>query len=298
MSYCVDHDLDSSRLCMHSGYMELLMHRGDWASAMEESTQLLVHHEWSRTTKILYGIVVARIRARIGEPDWRLLDECLENAIPTQELQFLGSVAVARAEARWLDGDPELVRDEVAKAYEMALEADDRLMRSELSFWMWRAGEIAQLPADAAQPHVLHVEGDLRGAAEAWRAVGMPYDAAVALADSDDEHDLRAAVAEFDRLGARPMLARTTQRLRALGFGHVPRGARASTRDNPAGLTTRELDVLRLLEEGLRNAEIAARLCLSEKTVGHHVSAVLSKLDVSSRGEAALLARSLLSSPR
>jgi DNA-binding CsgD family transcriptional regulator/tetratricopeptide (TPR) repeat protein len=298
MSYCADHDLYSSRLCLHSSYMELLMYKGDWASAIKESTELLVHHEWSRTTKILYGVVVARIRARLGEPDWPLLDECLENAIPTQEVQFLGTVAAARAEARWLNGDADLVRDEVAKAYELALETDDLRLRSELGFWMWRAGELDRLPDDAVGPYALHVAGDLRSAADAWRDLGIPYDAAVALADSDDEQDLRAAIVEFDRLGAKPMLARTTQRLRALGFGQVPRGARASTRDNPAGLTTRELDVLRLLEEGLRNAEIAERLCLSEKTVGHHVSAVLAKLNVASRGEAARKARDLLPAPQ
>jgi DNA-binding CsgD family transcriptional regulator/tetratricopeptide (TPR) repeat protein len=294
MAYCSDHDLHAARLCLHSSYMELLMHTGEWARATEESLQLLQHHEWSRTTKILYGIVVARIRARQGESDWQLLDESLEHALPTQELQFLGAVALARAEARWLDGTPELVRDEVAKAYDLALGCDDPVMRSELAFWMWRAGELVEPPAGTVRPYALHIAGDFRGAADAWSAVGMPYQAAVALADSDDEDDLREAVAIFDRLGARPMLARTSQRLRSLGFGRVPRGARASTRENPAGLTARELEVLELVAEGLRNAQIASRLCLSEKTVGHHVSAVLAKLDVSSRGEAAERAGTLL----
>jgi DNA-binding NarL/FixJ family response regulator len=66
----------------------------------------------------------------------------------------------------------------------------------------------------------------------------------------------------------------------------VPRGPRPKTSANPAGLTARELEVLELLAEGLPNAEIAERLVVSPRTVDHHVSAILRKLDVRTRGEA------------
>ena len=78
-----------------------------------------------------------------------------------------------------------------------------------------------------------------------------------------------------------------------MGARGVPRGPRQATRENPAGLTTRELDVLSLLAEGLRNADIAERLVVSTKTVDHHVSAILRKLDVATRGEAAAAAQRL-----
>jgi DNA-binding NarL/FixJ family response regulator len=79
--------------------------------------------------------------------------------------------------------------------------------------------------------------------------------------------------------------------LRQRGVRAASRGPRASTRANAAGLTRRQMEVLRLIDRGLSNAEIAERLCLSVKTVDHHVSAILAKLEASTRGEAAARAR-------
>jgi DNA-binding NarL/FixJ family response regulator len=85
--------------------------------------------------------------------------------------------------------------------------------------------------------------------------------------------------------------------MRALGL-RVPRGPRATTMANPARLTSREVDVLDLLEQGLSNAGIAARLFISEKTAAHHVSAILTKLGVRSRSQAGSVARSAGVVPR
>jgi DNA-binding NarL/FixJ family response regulator len=74
--------------------------------------------------------------------------------------------------------------------------------------------------------------------------------------------------------------------MRQQGARGIPRGPRPSTRTNQAGLTTRQLEVLLLMAGGLSNAEIANRLSTSLKTVDHHVSAVLAKLEVHSRAQA------------
>jgi DNA-binding NarL/FixJ family response regulator len=108
-------------------------------------------------------------------------------------------------------------------------------------------------------------------------------------ADAGDEAALRRSFEELQRLGAQPAAAIVARRLRERGARGVPRGPRQATRENPANLTARELEVLALVAQGLRNAEISERLVVSEKTVDHHVSAILRKLNVRTRAEAAQL---------
>jgi DNA-binding NarL/FixJ family response regulator len=119
-----------------------------------------------------------------------------------------------------------------------------------------------------------------------WRDVLAPCGSAL-----DDEDALRQSLDSLQELGAAPAAAIVARRLRERGARGLPRGPRRSTRQNPAGLTAREVEVLELVADGLRNSEIAERLFLSEKTVGHHVSAILRKLEVKSRGEASAAAR-------
>jgi DNA-binding NarL/FixJ family response regulator len=73
----------------------------------------------------------------------------------------------------------------------------------------------------------------------------------------------------------------------------APARRRRSSLANPAGLTARQIEVLALMDDGLTNAELAARLYLSAKTVDHHVSAILDKLNVANRREAVRRGRAL-----
>jgi DNA-binding NarL/FixJ family response regulator len=106
------------------------------------------------------------------------------------------------------------------------------------------------------------------------------------LLDSGAAAPTLEALAVLDELGARPAAAYARHRLRAMGVTRIPRGPQPATRGNPAGLTGRQVEILAALAEGLTNAEIAARLVISVRTVDHHVSAVLQKLGAASRQEA------------
>ena len=142
-------------------------------------------------------------------------------------------------------------------------------------------------------PYTLLAHGQWREAAEAWGRAGCPYEQALARAQSPDPADLLAALAALDALGAEPLARKVRLRLRELGVSRIPRGRVQATRDNPAGLTERQTDVIRLLSEGLTNAEIAARLVLSVRTVDTHVGAILNKLDAKTRRDAAARAKAL-----
>jgi DNA-binding NarL/FixJ family response regulator len=138
----------------------------------------------------------------------------------------------------------------------------------------------------------LLLAGDWRAAASAWQQLGCAYEQAQALAHGDDQACLQA-LGLLDGLGATQAAQRLRRQLRARGSLRIPRGPSRVTAANPAGLTGRQLEVLALLAAGQSNAEIAERLSLSVKTVDHHVAAVLAKLGVGSRRQAAAAARRL-----
>jgi DNA-binding CsgD family transcriptional regulator/tetratricopeptide (TPR) repeat protein len=257
--------------------------QGRWTVATEAAERVLAPAEGLPLARLTALVVLGRVRTRRGDPGvWPPLDEARAIAAPTGELQQVASVAVARAEAALATGKSEAVPDETAEAFELATLRRTPWFLGELAYLRRRAGIDEPLPDGIAEPYALQLTGEPKRAAELWAAIGCPYEAAMALAEAGDEESLRRAIAEFQRLEAAPAAAEATRRLREL----LARGPRAATRDNPANLTPREVEVLALVAEGLRNADIAARLVVSEKTVDHHVSAILRKLEVRSRTEA------------
>jgi DNA-binding NarL/FixJ family response regulator len=127
--------------------------------------------------------------------------------------------------------------------------------------------------------------GDWQAAAELWEQIGCPYERALALMDGD-EIAQRTALSIFEQLGAAPAAEMVRRQLHRQGIRGIPRGPRPTTKKNPAGLTARQMEILALVAEGLQNTEIALRLFISPKTVDHHISAMLTKLEVRSRTEA------------
>ena len=287
IDHCIRHGNDLILRYFLAEQARAQLDLGLWDAATESAAEVLRLRAVSTFPRITSLVVLALVRARRGDPDPdTLLDEAHELAEMSGELLRIFPVAAARAEVAWLAGRSDRIPALTEEAYATARRLGERAILGALGRWRRRAGVEADAPAGIPEPYGLELAGEWAAAATASERLGWPYDAALALLEVDDEGALRRAHDELQRLGATPAAAIAARRLRERGARAVPRGPRPSTRANAAQLTPRELDVLRLVADGCRNADIAERLFLSRRTVDHHVSALLRKVGASSRGEA------------
>jgi DNA-binding CsgD family transcriptional regulator/tetratricopeptide (TPR) repeat protein len=294
LAIAAEPDYDLWRLNLLATRSLLELDQGRWDEAAESATLAMSDPRSSPLPRILGSVVLGLVRARRGDPSPRpLLDEALVLAEPSGELQRIAPASAARAELAWLTGDAGAIDELTAPALSLAVERGAHWYIGQLACWRRRAGFDEPVAVAVPEPHALELAGDAEEAAAAWDRLGCPYDAALARAASDAVDTLRRAHDELVELGAHATAAVVARRLRERGVRGIARGPRASTRANAASLTGRELDVLRLMSEGLSNAAIAERLFLSVRTVHHHVSSILRKLDVGRRGEAVAEARRL-----
>jgi DNA-binding CsgD family transcriptional regulator len=285
--YCAEHGLELYRPYLIAYRARAQLDQGRWSEAAESTAYILRHPHQAPLLMLLANTVLATVRARRGDPDVESpLEVARAIAAGKRDLQHLAPVAIADAEVAALSGRADAAAGASDAVLALATERRATWIVGELAFWRRRAGIEEPAPVAAAEPFAVHLAGDWARAAGIWERLGCPYEAALARGDADDGASLRHAFDALRALGAGPAAALVARRLRERGERGLSRGPRASTRANPAGLTARQLEVLGLVAQGRRNAEIARELVLSERTVDHHVAAILHKLDARTRTEA------------
>jgi len=284
IDFCTERDLDATRLWQTAWLAQALLQQGRWDEAAAAAHAVIAAPKATVIARISALLALGRVRARRGDPGvWSALDEARDLAMGAGPDRF----HVARAEAAWLEGRDRDAALDAAAHLPLAATARRIDFAAQLVLWCRLGGEVATPIPDFCREHPFAIEavGRWQEAADAWGALGCPFETARALAQGDQPAQ-RQALAMFEALGARPMVERVRQRLRAAGVRSLPRGTRRSTREHPAGLTDKEVAVLELLAAGLRNKEIALRLHRSARTVEHHLAAIFVKLGAANRAEA------------
>jgi DNA-binding CsgD family transcriptional regulator/tetratricopeptide (TPR) repeat protein len=291
--YCDERDLGSLATVLRGERTNVMERLGQWDESVDLSLELLGRTRTAPIHRVKPLLSLGRIRARRGEAGaWDCLDEATAHADGCGEPHMIVATRLARAEARWLEGDPDAARREAERAHD-ASATGDAWVRGAVAVWLHRTGSTRTPPVELADPYRRQLDGDWAGAAQTWTDLGCPFEAAMALLDGPEESALREALGTFQDLRAAAAVRTTRQRMRKLGIRSIPTGPRTAARADPFGLTRREREVLDLVCRGHSNAEIADVLFLSIRTVDHHVSAVLAKLDVPTRTAAAAKARRL-----
>lgn len=294
LAHCEEYEYDGWARYFHALRAMIRLDTGEWRAVESEVDAALERHQHAVWATCMATTTRGRLWARTGhegareelERGWAMAGEL---GVP----QTRYPAAIGLTELDWLEGTLDGVREELAEVRAEAAALGWAAMVGEIEVWASRSGATDVDPDRLAGPFRLVLQGRHADAARLWERLGCRYEQATCLVLADDPEAVLEGLAILDELGAAPLGRRTRSRLRELGVTAVPRGPREETREHPAGLTARQVEVLVLLGEQLTNQQIADRLVVSKRTVDHHVGAILMKLGASSRQEAVTMARSM-----
>ncbi len=284
--YCEERELDSWQTYMLSCMATLLMETGHWKEAGLMAEGLSKREEQAPVVRINALVVLASIRMREGDMEvLPFLMEAKTKAFNILEVKRILPVMVALLEYEWLTGQRVIEDAAIETAVGLTREAGSVYTNNGFDFWLQKARGRQAPVEELYEGFRLESPKMALKAAHCWEQLGCSYEQALALFAAGED-DKKKALTIMQRLGALAVAEKLKQEMRAEGIKTIPRGVRKTTQSNPALLTDRELGVLELLKEGLQNKEIGSRLFISAKTVDHHISSILFKLDTNSRAKA------------
>lgn len=290
INYCEEAGLESWTIYMLSCKARLHLETGNWDEALTLSEYLIKMEDLPVVVKGSALVVIGTIHMRRGDVDaLPLLLTAKDIAFETMEVQRIIPVIVALLQYEYVSGTRILQNATLNLVISMTERMGNIYENSEFAFWLLKSRKQKLTVRGFYEGYQVENQELARKAATLWRQLGCPFELAIALFSGNDS-DKREAITIVQELNAQAFYDKMKQEMRNSGIRNIPRGIRKSTRSNPALLTERELDVLQLLKEGMQNKEMAARLFISVKTIDHHISSILFKLNVNSRIKAVQVA--------
>lgn len=289
LAFDTEHDLDSWTFYLLGRKAQLRLEQGQLSQAEEICRSVITMQGQTLLMKLPARIMLARVQIRSGdEAAGRTLEKAHTDALATGEIQYCVPVLLAMLERAWLASSEELARE--------AFEGLDRIepqnfslwARAEYAFWARLLGK--DLPTSetaSATPFSHAVNGDYSASGLEFARLGADYLANLSFALCDNPQTISAGLSALHNQGAKAAVLKLTELFEERGLSRseitLPRGPYRAARENPFGLTAKEMTVLQYLAEGHSNARIADEMSRSQRTIEHHVSSILQKLDAENR---------------
>ncbi|MEQ9505908.1 MAG: AAA family ATPase [Hyphomonas sp.] len=290
IAFDVEHDLDAWSFYLYGRLALLRLEQGRFKDAEAITEGVRGRPGLTLVVRLPALLVQARAAMRMGQSDAAaLLEQAYTDAMATDELQHVVPARLSLIEAAWLTGDLAAGQEHLDALLALSSEERHPWNMGERAVWAKRYGrEVADVRSNSLpEPFRLELDGDHEAAAAAWEALGLPYAAALVRLQMNEPDAFVTAVRDLETMGAAAAAAAGRRRAAELGFSRaLPRARRGAYRaasNHPLGLTAREQDVLTHVAKGLSNKEISDAMGRSQRTVEHHVSAVLAKLNAPNR---------------
>ena len=297
VAYDIEHDLDSWTHYLQGRLALLRMKQGRFRDAEAIANGIVNIERLTLLMRLPALQVLAKTKMRLGDPKaGQMVQQSLKDAVAVDELQHIVPARLTLVESAWLDDDVDGAREHLD--YLLSLENSDR--------HPWDLGEVViwghryqrnvhyEDQLKMPKPYQLELDGDPIAAADEWERLQSPYSAALALmqAKTDKESAYKRALKLLSKMEAGGAINKLSKMAEEAGLTlKVPkprRGPYKAARNHPLGLTAREQEILRLMVNGATNREISETLSRSQRTIEHHVSSTLAKLNAKNRMAAML----------